>query len=67
MKISLAAARVNAGLTQNEAAKKAEMSAKTLGAYETGSKYPKVDVLKRLCDIYGCEIDNIKILPSNNA
>lgn len=67
MKISLAAARVNAGLTQKAAAKKAEMSAKTLCAYESGEKYPKVDVLNRLCDIYGCQIDNIKILPSNNA
>ena len=67
MKISLAAARVNAGLTQNAAAKQANISARMLGFYESGERFPKVDVLKRLCDIYGCQIDNIKILPPNNA
>ena len=67
MKISLAAARVNAGLTQNAAAKKANISVRMLGFYESGEKFPKVDVLQRLCDAYGCTIDNIKILPSDNA
>lgn len=67
MKISLAAARVNAGLSQAAAAKRANMSTKTLWAYENGTRLPKVDVLNRLCDVYGCEIDNIKILPSDNA
>lgn len=67
MKITLAAARVNAGLTQKQAAKRADMSDRTLCAYENGTKYPKVDVLNRLCEIYGCGIDNIKFLPTNNA
>ena len=67
MKITLAAARVNAGYTQEVAAVKAKVSKRTLCAYEVGKRHPKVDVLKRLCDVYGCEIDNIKILPKNNA
>lgn len=67
MKITLAAARVNAGYTQEVASKKAAVSKRSLCAYEAGERLPKVDVLKRLCDVYGCEIDNIKILPTNNA
>lgn len=67
MKITLAAARVNAGYTQKGAAKAAAINTRTLWAYENGVMFPKVDVLQRLCDIYGCEIDNIKFLPANNA
>lgn len=67
MKISIAAARVNAGYTQKEAANLANISKKTLSAYEKGERLPKVDVLNTLCQIYGCSLDDIKILPSNNA
>lgn len=67
MKISIAAARVNAGYTQQEAAALANVSKKTLSSYEKGERLPKVDVLNTLCQIYGCTLDDIKILPSNNA
>lgn len=67
MKITIAAARVNAGYTQKKAAELANVSKKTLSAYEKGERLPKVDVLNTLCQIYGCTLDDIKILPSNNA
>lgn len=67
MKVTIAAARVNAGLTQSVAAKRANINKKTLSAYEKGTRLPKVDVLNTLCQIYGCTMDDIKILPTNNA
>ena len=63
MKITIEAARVNAGLTQSEAAQRANINKKTLGDYERGKRLPKVDVLNALCQIYGCTMDDIKILP----
>lgn len=63
IKITLAAARVNAGLTQKEAAELANVSKKTLSSYERGERLPKVDVLNALCQNYGCKLDDIKILP----
>ena len=63
MKVTIEAARVNAGLTQEEAAKRAKISKKTLSAYEQGKQLPRVDVLNDLCRIYDCTMDDIKILP----
>lgn len=63
MKITIEAARVNAGLTQSEAARLAKINKKTLSSYERGKRLPKVDVLNSLCQIYGCTMDDIKILP----
>lgn len=63
MKVTIEAARVNAGLTQEEAAKRAKISKKTLSSYEQGKQLPRVDVLNDLCSIYGCTMDDIKILP----
>lgn len=63
MKITIEAARVNAGLTQSEAALRANINKKTLSAYERGIRLPKVDVLATLCQVYGCTMDDIKILP----
>lgn len=63
IKITLAAARVNAGLTQKEAAALANVSKKTLSAYERGERLPKVDLIDTLCKNYGCTFDDIKFLP----
>ena len=63
MKITIEAARVNAGLKQSEAEKRAKINKKTLSAYERGKRLHKVDMLNGLCQIYGCTMDDIKILP----
>ena len=63
MKVTIEAARVNAGLTQSEAALRANINKKTLSDYERGKRHPKVDMLNTLCQVYGCTIDDIKILP----
>ena len=51
-KISLAAARVNAGYTQAEAAKKLGITASTLQNYEMGQTVPKWDMVLKIEQLY---------------
>lgn len=51
-KISLRAARVNAEMEVEEAAKKLGISRTTLWSYETGATEPKRDMIRRMCDLY---------------
>ena len=62
--ITPAAARVNKGLTQNEAANKIGVCKKTLIAYEKGKRVPSIEVLNKMSDIYGWPVDGFLILPS---
>ncbi len=64
-KISLSAARVNAGLSQREAAKKLRITVKTLQNYETGKTIPNWDTVRKIEAIYNFPIDYI-FLPSNS-
>jgi DNA-binding XRE family transcriptional regulator len=66
MQVSLAAARVNAKLTQTEVSEKIGVTQGTLVRWETGDKYPPVPVFKALCNLYGCKMDDISI-PSTLA
>lgn len=52
MKITLKAARVNARLTQKDAAHMLGISKDTLYNYEKGKSYPDVLVLKKIEKIY---------------
>ncbi len=58
-KITLKSARVNAGYTQKEIAKKIGVNEVTIGAWENNNKIIKLGALKRLCSIYGKKIDDI--------
>ena len=60
MKISLKAARVNAGLTQQEAAKKMKISTHTVKNYECGVTRLSYPTLLALCNLYGIDVENIK-------
>ena len=62
---TLKGARVNAGLTQKEAAKELNISNKTLSAWETGASVPNILQVKALCALYGRELDEIDFLPNN--
>lgn len=66
VKITLAAARVNAGYTQKEAAKELGVSNKTLGNWESGESYPTADKIAALCKLYGLAYDNLKFLPCDS-
>ena len=61
MKITLAAARVNAGLYQREAAKRLGITPETLRNYERGKQVPKWTTVKEMEKIYGISADNILI------
>lgn len=58
-KITLKAARVNAGLTQEEAAEKMHVSRSTLRSWENGHTDPKLSQFMMLCQLYGVSCDYI--------
>ena len=59
MAITMKAARVNANLTQTEAANALQISKNTLGNYESGKTIPGIDVAKRMAELYGLTVDDI--------
>jgi DNA-binding XRE family transcriptional regulator len=59
MAITMKAARVNAGLTQEEAAKKLDISKATLLGYENGRTIPKVDVAQKMATLYRLTVNDI--------
>ena len=61
MKITLAAARVNAGLYQREAAKRLGITPETLRNYERGKQVPTWTTVKEMEKVYGISADNIII------
>lgn len=65
MKITLAAARVNAGLTQKEAAVRLNVSNKTLGSWENGASFPNAQQIEKICELYVVSYDNINFLSNN--
>ena len=64
MKITMKAARVNANLTQIEAAKKLGISESTIINWENGKTAPKANKIPLICDVYNCEPHNITFLTS---
>ena len=66
LKISLKAARVNAGLTQKEVADYCKVSNKTVCKWENGESYPNAKQIGMLCYLYGISYDNINFLPTNS-
>lgn len=62
-KMTLKAARVNAGYTQKEAAKRLSVSNKTLGNWEKGVSSPNAVKAAKICELYGVGYDNIIFLP----
>lgn len=65
--ITLAAARVNAGMSQKDAAKKLGVSNKTLASWERGQYFPNAQKIDRICELYNIPVDNLIFLPRNNA
>lgn len=63
LKISLRAARVNAELTLDEAARMLHTTKQTLINYEKGETSPTVDRLIEMCRLYGVKMESISFLP----
>ena len=66
-KITLKAARINAGLTQKEAAKALNVSNKTLCSWENGISMPKADKIDAICELYAVPYDNLIFFIKKNA
>lgn len=60
MRITLEAARVNAGLKQSEAAEKIGVNKKTLSCWERGKSVPKSDKIPIICEVYNRHYDDIQ-------
>ena len=61
MKISIEAARVNAGFTITEAAKLLGVATSTLSSYENGKTSPRYDVLEKMAILYNWPIENLRV------
>lgn len=61
MKITLKAARVNAGLSQAQVAKKVQVNPLTIARWESGKNSIPASKFKFLCEIYGCKEEEVKI------
>ena len=59
MAIHLKAARVNAGFTQEEAAKKLGISKNTLANYEKYKTIPDIEMSQKIAALYKTTVDNI--------
>ena len=59
-KITLKAARINAGLSQSEAAEKMGVNVMTVSNWETGKTVPDVEDFKHLCELYRWPENGIK-------
>lgn len=64
-KFTLKALRVNMGWTQEEAAKKFEISVDTLKNYESYKTFPDVPIIENILDATGMRYDDIIFLPEN--
>lgn len=58
-KMTLRAARVNAGLSREKAAYKIGVSMSTIKNWENGTSSPTVDKLPLICNAYGVTYDDI--------
>lgn len=66
MKITLKAARINAGYTQSQVAKIIDTTIRTVINYELGYTSPRYDVLQRLAQIYRIDVENITMPKRKN-
>lgn len=64
MKISIKAARVNAKISAEYVAEKLDITVDTLYNWEKGKTIPNINFVKRLADIYGCDVSDFKEVAS---
>jgi len=56
-KITLKAARVNANLSQSEAAGRIGVAVSTLRNWESGKTFPNQPKIEKICEVYGISFD----------
>lgn len=60
-KMSLKAARINAGLNQKEAAKELGITYQTLSRYENDQKLVTIGTLLKMCDLYHADLNSLNL------
>lgn len=65
-KMTLRAARINAGFSQKEASNLLLISNKTLSSWEKGDSFPSAKKIECLCKLYDISYDDINFLPNNS-
>lgn len=60
MSISIKAARVDKGLTQQDMATALGVTKKTVGSWESGKTKPTLDKIEAICALLGRSYDEIK-------
>ena len=65
MGITLKALRINAGLTQKEAAMVLKITPETLGSWERGETFPTVPQITKLEQLYNTKYADIIFIPNN--
>jgi len=65
--ITLKAARVNKGLTQEAAGKLLGVSLYTISNWERGETFPDAVQILKIQDVYGVRYDDLIFLPESNA
>lgn len=60
MRISLKAARINAGLKQTDMAIALNVDRKTVGSWENGKSMPSVGKIDAICEVLGVSYDAIQ-------
>jgi len=63
MEVTLKAARVNAGLTQIQVADMVGTTKNTISNYERYITKPDIEMSKKLADVYGCTVNDLKFRP----
>ncbi len=58
--MSLAAARVNAGLSRKDVCDLLKIHPNTIENYENYKTKPDIDRAKQLAELYGCGLDDIR-------
>lgn len=61
MKVSLAAMRTNAELNQGHVSKAVGVHSATLRKWEKGIVSPTFDQVIKLCNLYGCTVDDLNL------
>lgn len=67
MRVTLEAARRNAGFSQKEAAKELNISRDSLRFYEQYKKSPRIDLAIKMAQLYRCTLCDIIFLKENIA
>ena len=67
MRVTLKAARVNAGYSQEEAAHLLRVSPYTLSNWERGISTPRANYIDAICDLYKVTFDMLIFLPNKSA